>query len=318
MNLKDIKDNAINAIVEACKITTSVQKDLVKEYVTVEKPDRSPVTIADLAAQALISLRLGNEIGLVAEETSEILQANQEMKQHVVRYVQSIKPDISEAKVLQAIDRGNHQGGNGTFWVLDPIDGTKGFLRHQQYAVCLALIEKGEIVFSVLGCPNYDASQEGKGSLFFAEKNKGTFMSSFDRSDEKQISVSDTQNPAEACFVESVESGHADHGLQKNIAGKLGITKASVRLDSQVKFAAIAKGDADIYLRFSPTEGYQQKIWDIAPGALLVEEAGGKITDINGDKLDYTKGRKILTANLFVTNTTLHNSVLKAIKDSDF
>ena len=57
--------------------------------------------------------------------------------------------------MLQVIDEGNSAGGaTGRIWALDPIDGTKGFLRGGQYAVCLALIEDGDVKVGVLGCPN--------------------------------------------------------------------------------------------------------------------------------------------------------------------
>ena len=60
---------------------------------------------------------------------------------------------------MAAIDRGNYKGAaHGRHWTLDPIDGTKGFLRGEQYAVCLALIEDGEVVLGVLGCPHLPVS----------------------------------------------------------------------------------------------------------------------------------------------------------------
>ena len=313
MQIDQIRREAIEAVLAACKITMAVQKELVPAKITMQKADRSPVSIADLAAQAIISLKLGNEIKLVAEESSEILQTNVELKHKVVEYVQTVDQKLTENEIMQAIDRGNHQGGNGLFWVLDPIDGTKGFLRHQQYAICLALIDQGEIILSVLGCPNLKISDDETGGLFIAQKDCGAYMRSLNNKVETKIKVSEVADSRQATFVESVESGHANHGLQQDVAKNLGITRKSVRLDSQVKFAAIAKGDADIYLRFSPTKGYQQKIWDIAPGVLLVEEAGGKTSDTNGDPLDFTRGRMIPTASLFVTNGKLHEVVLDAI-----
>ena len=65
-------------------------------------------------------------------------------------------------------------------WTLDPIDGTKGFLRGEQFAVCLALIVDGNVQLGVIGCPNLPANfnvPEGeKGCLFFAEKGQGAFQ----------------------------------------------------------------------------------------------------------------------------------------------
>lgn len=80
--------------------------------------------------------------------------------------------------MLALIDAGNSAGGaKGRIWALDPIDGTKGFLRGGQYAVCLGLMVDGEVVVGVLGCPNLpvDVKQpEGaKGVLFSAVKGEG-------------------------------------------------------------------------------------------------------------------------------------------------
>lgn len=68
--------------------------------------------------------------------------------------ISGVRP-LSEEEVLELIDRGGSQGGKqGSHWVLDPIDGTRGFVGMRQYAVCLGLLHEGEVVLGVLGCPN--------------------------------------------------------------------------------------------------------------------------------------------------------------------
>ena len=86
--------------------------------------------------------------------------------------------------MLKIIDAGNHKGGSsGRFWALDPIDGTKGFLRGEQFAVCLALIQDGQVKVGVLGCPNLPhmsaSAADERGTLFVAVKGKGAFQVSF-------------------------------------------------------------------------------------------------------------------------------------------
>ena len=56
----------------------------------------------------------------------------------------------------------------GRYWTLDPIDGTKGFLRGDQYAVALGLIDDGEVILGVLGCPNLPNSDGSRGAIFSA------------------------------------------------------------------------------------------------------------------------------------------------------
>jgi 3'(2'), 5'-bisphosphate nucleotidase len=87
----------------------------------------------------------------------------------------------SEQDWLNIIDRGNSTGGSqGRHWALDPIDGTKGFLRGGQYAVCLGLLVDGKVRVGVMGCPNLPLdpkNPEGeKGAVFVAVKGQGAFQ----------------------------------------------------------------------------------------------------------------------------------------------
>jgi 3'(2'), 5'-bisphosphate nucleotidase len=66
---------------------------------------------------------------------------------------------------------------------------------------------------------------------------------------------------SKATFCESVEAGHSSHGQQSQIAKLLGINTDSVRMDSQAKYATLARGDAEIYLRLPVNMAYEEKIW---------------------------------------------------------
>lgn len=238
------------------------------------------------------------------------------------------KIERGEKEWLELIDRGNSNGGpEGRHWALDPIDGTKGFLRGGQYAVCLGLIENGQVVVGVMGCPNLPVDPkrpEGdKGALFVAVRGQGafqvgcqrikpvavqgtdarlhiastllllTFLSgnprvlsgnprarrscspfpppplhstnrhqrSFASPELSRISMNHLSSLSDASFCESVEAGHSDHGTNARIASLLGITRDSVRMDSQAKYCSIARGDGDIYLRLPVSETYEEKIW---------------------------------------------------------
>ncbi|KAJ1671536.1 3'(2'),5'-bisphosphate nucleotidase, partial [Spiromyces aspiralis] len=170
--------------------------------------------------------------------------------------------------MLRAIDRGKYQGGSkGRFWTLDPIDGTKGFLRGEQFAVCLALIEDGVVRLGVMGCPNLphhiDKPDGPRGSIFVAVEGQGAYWRPLDSADlaETPVKVSGVTDVSAASFCESVESGHSSQSDAAQIALRLGITRPSVRMDSQCKYAAVARGDADIYLRLPVSESYVEKIW---------------------------------------------------------
>ena len=155
------------------------------------------------------------------------------------------------------------------FWALDPVDGTRGFLRGGQYAVALGLIVDGKVEVGVLACPHLPVDVAGhadgaKGVLFSAERGQGATARPIDSTSAAEaypIHMSNVSSCAQASFCESVEAGHSSHGQQASIAKHLGIMKASVRMDSQAKYASIARGDGDIYLRLPVHMSYEEKIW---------------------------------------------------------
>ena len=91
--------------------------------------------------------------------------------------------------------------------------------------------------------------------------------------------------------MESREKAHSDQSLSARAADRLGISAAPVRIDSQCKYAVVARGDASLYLRLPTRPGYVERIWDHAAGALVVTEAGGRVTDVDGRPLDFSRGR---------------------------
>jgi len=132
---------------------------------------------------------------------------------------------------------------------------------------------------------------------------------------ENRIQVSSVSDSTLANFCESVESGHSSHSESGQIASLLGITKGAVRMDSQCKYGAIARGDASIYLRLTKVT-YKECIWDHAAGFLIVKEAGGEVTDLRGKPLDWSKGAKLFDNHgVIATNGLLHEKVLMAVED---
>ncbi|OCK73711.1 3',5'-bisphosphate nucleotidase-like protein [Lepidopterella palustris CBS 459.81] len=294
---------------------------------TVSKSDASPVTIGDFGAQALIIAALKHNFPqdeIVGEEDADDLRSNAALRDQIWDLVKDTSLADSKAEqtlggpiksveaMLDTIDLGNSSGGaKGRIWALDPIDGTKGFLRGGQYAVCLALIVDGEVTVGVLGCPNLPVSDtakidasigadqnddEGKGVLFSAVLGCGATsrpLSTGGLTPSQPISMAPISDITQATFCESVEAGHSAHDDQAAIAQKLGITKQSVRMDSQAKYASIARGAGDLYLRLPVSETYQEKIWDHAAGVVIVGEAGGVVTDAWGKKLDFSLGRTL-------------------------
>jgi 3'(2'), 5'-bisphosphate nucleotidase len=159
------------------------------------------------------------------------------------------------------------------FWALDPIDGTKGYLRGQQYAVCLAYIEFGTPVVAVMGCPNlprdFSAPLDGRdpvGTMYFAIRGDGLFETGCagDRRDGRPVRISrlehDPEEPITIC--EAVEVSRRDSQGAAAIVSHLGAGAAVLRLDSQCKYAVVARGQADAFIRLPGSGEKGDWIWD--------------------------------------------------------
>ncbi|MCP4444215.1 MAG: 3'(2'),5'-bisphosphate nucleotidase [Myxococcales bacterium] len=304
---------ALQATRLAAKLCQHVQKSVTTE--ALEKRDKSPVTIADFGSQAIIALALREAfpgIPLIAEEDSAALRedSNPHLRTRVVEEVARTldRPDLGAEEVLGWIDHGGASEYSELFWTLDPIDGTKGFLRGEQYAIALALVREGEPICATLGCPNLPNSDGSAGAIFSAAE--GTTTSHLVDGGSEAVRVSGEQSLAVSRFCESVESAHSDHSQSKAIAHLLGIAGKPVRMDSQAKYAAVARGDAEMYLRLPTRPGYVERIWDHAAGYAVLKGAGGTITDVDGKQLDFRHGRGLEKNRGVVASNGLHHAEL--------
>lgn len=336
------------AVARAAILTKAVFHEKAKG--TVSKDDKSPVTIGDFGAQALIIAAIKHnfpEDEVVGEEEASSLREQKDLSSKIWALVKDVKLDDPESdallggplktedEMLDAIDKGNSAGGaKGRIWALDPIDGTKGFLRGGQYAVCLALMVDGDVKVGVLGCPNLPVDDsapltedmgtsatdsEGKGVLFSAIQGEGASSQPLTRgalTTGQPIHVSKISNVSEAVMCESVEAGHSSKGDNALIAEKLGITGRPVQMDSQAKYGSVARGAGDLYLRLPVRKDYVEKIWDHAAGDLIVREAGGQVTDITGKRLNFSLGRTLVeNKGVVATPANVHAEVLKAVQE---
>jgi 3'(2'), 5'-bisphosphate nucleotidase len=289
---------------------------------TLEKKDKSPVTVADFASQAIVCAHLAETLPndpVVGEESAAALRedAQAPLRSAIVERVsEELGGDPDEDRVLGWIDRGLGAADTPRYWTLDPIDGTKGFLRGDQYAIALGLIEDGEVVVGLLGCPSLPLNGE-QGALFTALRGEPTqVLPLWDAEAEaREVRVGDIASAAEARFCESVEAAHSDQDESARVAELLGIRSEPYRIDSQCKYAAVARDDASIYLRLPTRADYREKIWDHAAGSLVVESAGGTVTDVDGHPLDFRHGRTLeQNRGIVATGGAIHDQVLEALR----
>jgi 3'(2'), 5'-bisphosphate nucleotidase len=308
---------ALEATQSASELCQRVQSTVRAD--ALEKRDKSPVTVADFGSQAIIARALKQafpQIPLIAEEDSVALRSpeNAECARRVLEEVstQLAAPELRADELYTWIDHGSASDYSELFWTLDPIDGTKGFLRGEQYAIALALVRHGTPVIATLACPNLPNASGSKGAVLVA--HDGVAESVQADGGRVPVSVSNAANPADARFCESVESAHSDHDKSVAIASALGITRESVRMDSQAKYAAVARGDAEIYLRLPTRADYVERIWDHAAGYAVLAAAGGRITDIDGKDLDFRCGKGLdENRGIVATNGPFHDALLAAI-----
>ncbi|MEM0983843.1 MAG: 3'(2'),5'-bisphosphate nucleotidase [Planctomycetota bacterium] len=328
----DMLTAAREAVVLASGVCRQVQAAL-DEVRSITKDDKSPVTVADFASQAIVAKTLSEKLGkvnLVAEETSTFLREDGHGAHlnATVSAVQDVFPDATADEVLKWIDIGCGDASESAFWTLDPIDGTKGFLRNQQYAIALGYIESGTPTLGVMGCPNLprDMSEpldvpHAEGCVYYALRGEGVYEAPADTTDAESIRLTQLEHAEgePVCITASVEKAHTnvsdtDRMLEwmqqqgEDIGEK-------VRIDSQCKYAVVARGQADAYLRLPTRPGYVERIWDHAAGALIAAEAGSAVSDIFGNELDFSQGRGLeKNKGIVCAPPRLHGKLIAAIE----
>jgi 3'(2'), 5'-bisphosphate nucleotidase len=355
---------ATDAVRMASTLCQEVQGQLMRQdEQAVTKDDKSLVTLADYAAQAIISWRIQQEwpdFTMVGEEDAEALVSGGEGGAETLEKITALvnktlrfhkgdaAPVLSTTELVTLIDKGKGSGGLGRHWVLDPVDGTLGFVRGDQYAIALALMEDGDLKVGAMGCPNmpkmgevleYDSSYTYgfsprlvskmlageslgwfKGCLFTAVKGEGAFMTPCDASlnvEPVPVQCSATFDPKTAKFCEPVMKANSSQGFTASVADNLAMTSKPLRVYSQVKYGSVARADADVFMKF-PKAGYKEKIWDHAAGVIIVEEAGGKVTDAGGVPLNWAGGRYLdtLDRGIVATSAALHERLMDAVSQS--
>lgn len=312
-----ILDVARRAAINASAVCTGVLQAAPAEPDAMAKLGKEPVTLADYGSQAVILATVADEFpdhGVIAEEGAEHLRASSGdlPLDGVLSLVgAALGRPVGFEQMCEAID---HTGGGAEYtWVVDPIDGTKGFLRRQQFAVAIGVMRNGIPYAGALGCPHLSWPGLGTGVVLWAEAGGGAFVQTLDGSSEVVRIATSSATVGDARMLGSVEAAHGDPALVTAVVDRLGMQE-TVRMDSQAKYAAVAGGLAEVYLRPRSRPDYRENIWDHLAGVVVVEAAGGRVTDLDGKGLDFALGRK-LEANrgVVATNGAVHDEVLDAI-----
>ena len=175
-------------------------------------------------------------------------------------------------------------------WIVDSLDGTGDFANFNPFfSVCIALMHQSELLLGAIYAPAID-------EFYFAEKGKGAYLNGV------KIQVSDISNLSQS-YIFYCEGGERDRGRTGELLHKVYPLVTDIRkLGSaglETAWVAAGKGEAYFSTRIEP--------WDVAPGVLLVQEAGGKVSDFQGNPW------KPQTGDLLFSNKKLHEGILSLL-----
>ncbi|KAK1250320.1 hypothetical protein MKX08_010323 [Trichoderma sp. CBMAI-0020] len=332
----------------------------------IAKDDASPVTLADFGAQALLMAALRGFFphdGFVGEEDAAVLRANPRLRTTVFKLAAAVARDFRDVEwrsaaahgvqaTLPALDSEDEMlalldaagagatAATGRFWVMDPLDGTAAFLRGQQYAVALALIEDGREVLGVVCYPNLSLEYGGVVSEMAADRlGHGVMLSAIrgEGAEFRRLALEYSLGAGEMLgrftvpakyedlrLVDSSTSTSNRLDLVAQVARQLGATPfpGIDMYASHARYAALMIGEGEgshVMIRIpvggrgGPSKSY---VWDHAGSQLVYTERGGKITDLDGKEIDFGAG-KTLAANwgIVAAPEVVHERILRLVQE---
>lgn len=314
----------LDALSAAGSLTRAAQRGLVSGNIAT-KVDGSIVTIADYASQALVNhlmARSGVVVpAVIAEESAESLASERGLVDDVVALLRTNGwPDATARAVLDAIDlaAAPKDRAPAVYYTIDPIDGTKGFAAGRQYAVCLARIEHARCTLAALACPNLSPiagdpidPSTGTGTLFAA--TDGSPLLTAPLADPTALRVIPRRPPGDIANPIITFSFEPSEARVRNFEALAAILGGALRTpaDSQVKYAMVARAQADAYFR--PPRGAREKVWDHAAGCLLLERAGCTVSDLKGEPLRWEAPSLPPHSGILGAPPLLHARILAAV-----
>ncbi|MBN1803151.1 MAG: hypothetical protein JW891_16695 [Candidatus Lokiarchaeota archaeon] len=282
----------------ACRIPEWFQKNGFQSF---EKSDKTPVTLADIATQAYIinSLRMEfPEDNIIAEEEGTILDSKAEGL--IVKCYRELGLEITNLKEIV-----NYRGSSSNRqWTIDPIDGTQGFVEGLSYAIGIGFMIDSIPSACAISVPSYEKNAL---ALFFAEKGRGAHAS-YGEGDFTKITVTRKSDLKELVLCQSL---HYDQPWVSEFAQKIGIQN-SIKIDSMLKFCKVAEGSADLYIK--PIDLEHSFSWDYMPGILIVEEAGGKVTDTQNQPIWVDNEHIRWTSpGIVASNGVIHENIMREL-----
>jgi 3'(2'), 5'-bisphosphate nucleotidase len=244
------------------------------------------VDLAIEAGQAILEVYATDFDVQEKGDQSPLTQADLASHRCIVAGLTALTPDIPIISEEEGLPEFSERGQWQRYWLIDPLDGTKEFVnRNGEFTVNIALIDKHRPIFGVVHVPVQDKTYigcEGHGSEL---RDGGTTT---------PIQVaSSSGDPVRIVGSRSHRGSSLDAFLQKVGPSDM------LPMGSSLKFCVVAEGRADIYPRLGPTSE-----WDTAAAQAVVEQAGGKVLELNGKPLSYNAKEDILNPWFVVIGAT--------------
>ena len=298
------------------------------------KPDGSPVSAADLAIQMAVTWtireRFGSHEHIVGEEgaSSVSMPGGRALLDRAVRALReafgSRAPRDPESMVLEESAL-TAESWPRQWWTIDPIDGTKGFRSGRHFAICVARVEDSVPTVGALSCPTMPRSGDpmsimpagDSGTLYGALAGAGAWsVLSRDFAGDTADAVRlvrpssrtwerGTGQPWVVC--DSIEGGDRAERM-RGVVSRAGFPWTTISLDSQCKYALVADGRADAFMRVPSAKGRSENAWDHLSGLVICEEAGAFAGDLDGAPVrcangpDLTRSRGVLACDRAISD----------------
>ncbi|MCW8966215.1 MAG: hypothetical protein OQK82_05970, partial [Candidatus Pacearchaeota archaeon] len=208
-----------------------------------------------------------------------------------------LKEEFPNDQILSEETENTVTNYTGRVWIIDPLDGTKLFTDKIPYfSINVALCLNGIPILGVAGTPT-------ENKIYFAEKNKGAFVKQNNKI--TKLSVSKVNEVSESILItNNYNKKRPFDYILSNFKVKEHLTRSAFGI------LLIASGKAELFIH----PGHHFKKWDTCAPQIIVEEAGGKVTDLLGNSLNYKQKESIWKNSVVVSNGIIHDKVIDEIK----
>jgi 3'(2'), 5'-bisphosphate nucleotidase len=255
--------------------------------------------IADGASEILMKyFKQILQVEFKKDEFDPVTVADRESDEFVREQLHKLFP----SDLILSEENGNiPQDYSGRVWMVDPLDGTKEFLKGRDcFGINIGLLENGEPVFGCLYIP-------ARNKVFYAEKGKGAFEKKGNKFE--QLLVNDIKTIEMARLVTRNFSGET-RPIEEEI-NKMSFLERIPEGGIGAKLTMIASGNAEAHINTN----FKVSKWDTLATGLILEEAGGVITDFDGKKLDYTKPSPLWDRSFVASNNwDIHVKIIERLK----